>query len=667
MKNRRRENGPALDLLKRLYKAAGRFREAECWSWMWDSDLFGVRNPADGTIYYCSIMGRNGDHFALAAYTGTEGLKGYFRLREEYGQATLLDAFISQTCLSVAFEERELLDEHDRRTLRRVGHHAVGPHPWPQIRSYSPGLDPWYVSAVEAELLIQILEQAQQVALRFKDNPDLLGPPDGGEYLVRVPERGIAGLGWKDEWIRPDMEDELEIPAETPDEVRLARIRQTIPRSTGVWEIDCFYAPGRVVGEGGRPYFPRLTLCVDHDTTMVLGVNASAPAGHREEFSAHVMDCIEQTGVVPSAIMTGTRETARMLDQVASVLGIDVELSDECDGLKEALEGMLEHFGSADDGDSAPPVYGGRSPIEPLPDSRPGGRPSDIRPQERPPTKDSPSKQASLGGFPLELSAGFDPSLAAGLIHAPFDPEKSPLVIRADVDDASFGAAKLLDHVSVYMDLVRENEPVKLTQKGNLPLRLVRELRDRGVPVHEDIALPNIPLRSEEDAPYINMIDVLSRMAGLTKNRHRSLALTAKYKKSFQYQGAAKLYRHLLEVYATKYNWAVEDGYDVSWLIQRGFGFSLFLVQGYGTEKRFARFYSDTFSGAFPSVLEDFDYSGRGTALEDYHRCYYLRVLKRFMLRFGLIDIEEQKKGLSAQVLSTDLFGKIFAWDFAPR
>ncbi|MFA4948800.1 MAG: hypothetical protein WC674_09900 [Candidatus Krumholzibacteriia bacterium] len=332
------------DLLTRLYGAARAFREIECWRWMWDSDLFGVQNPVDGEISYCCIMGRNGEHFAISAYTGTEGLESYYRIADSETHFERYESYFSQICLAVSFEDREILNPEDVRMLRQTGYTARGPHVWPQIRSHGPGLEPWYVNAEEAASLIHILEQAIQVALRFKENPDLLDSPGGEEYLVRIPEEGPNGLEWRDGWVLPPVADEPPDIAAPLDEVRMARIKKTIPRSSNVWEMGCFYAPGRVVGEGVRPYFPRMTLFVDHESGLVLFAHSSEPGRFPEQFPAHIMGSIEKTRMIPATMLTGEIETLRMLAPIASALGFEAELSDDLPCLTEAIESMFEYF-----------------------------------------------------------------------------------------------------------------------------------------------------------------------------------------------------------------------------------------------------------------------------------------------------------------------------------
>ena len=140
-----------------------------------------------------------------------------------------------------------------------------------------------------------------------------------------------------------------------------------------------------------------------------------------------------------------------MLEPVAAALGIDVELTEDLDRLTEAAESLIDYFntGESAETDEQPQLESGR-------------------PQER--------------GLPFPGFEELSPMEADGLLFSPFDPEASPLLINTNVDDAAIGKVQFLDHIIRYLDLIREREPVKLTQKGNLPLKLVRELRDMNIP-----------------------------------------------------------------------------------------------------------------------------------------------------------------------------------------
>ena len=217
-----KEREPSVQILKDLYAAADRFKEIQCWNWMWDSDLFAVQNPLTGEIGYCCVMGMEGEHFAVAAYLGTEGLKSYNRLMGGNFLYTYLDNFISQRCLSVSFENKSLLDDNDREIIKKIGYKTTGRNAWPQFRSFTIGYEPWFPNADESVFMIQIMEQAIDVALRFKENEDLLIPSHRDECLVRVPVAKQGNLEWHDRWLKLEIPEAVGDYQEPLDEVRLA-------------------------------------------------------------------------------------------------------------------------------------------------------------------------------------------------------------------------------------------------------------------------------------------------------------------------------------------------------------------------------------------------------------------------------------------------------------
>jgi len=197
------DKSPSIQEWRDLYDAAREFKKIESWNWMWDSDIFGVQNPVSGEIGYCCIMGKLGEHFALAVYLGTEGLEGYSKVQLEEVDPYSIDAFHLQKCLMASFEDREFLRKEDLQVIKRLGLKFRGRDSWPLFRNYWPGYFPWYLTSEEAKYLTIALHQTIDVALRFKNDPEMLTPPAENQYLVRVPEKEKGGLRWRDDWLEP--------------------------------------------------------------------------------------------------------------------------------------------------------------------------------------------------------------------------------------------------------------------------------------------------------------------------------------------------------------------------------------------------------------------------------------------------------------------------------
>src|SRR3989442_1138669 len=74
---------PTLAEWRSLYDAAMRFKDGAPWRWVADDQNFGIRNPEDGVVSYCSIMGHGRMQFGLAVYPGDVGRLTMFRMQHD--------------------------------------------------------------------------------------------------------------------------------------------------------------------------------------------------------------------------------------------------------------------------------------------------------------------------------------------------------------------------------------------------------------------------------------------------------------------------------------------------------------------------------------------------------------------------------------------------------
>jgi len=332
---------PSIQEWKDLYEAAIQFKKIKCWDWMWDSDIFGVQNPVTGEIGYCCVMGGAGEHFALAVYQGSEGLNGYLTLQSGK-KPSLQDILSLQKLLMASFEDRDLLQKEDIQLTKKINLKFSGPDSWPLFRSYLPGYHPWYLTGEEARCLTLCLWQAIDVSLRFKGDPKKLTPPTGNRYLVRVPKKDKTGLSWRDVWMEPLPLQKKEIIAEPIDEVRLEKIKRRIPDRQGVWEVDYFYYPSPIRDKEERPYYPYITLWVDQHSGFILRHNLAKPAECMSEFQVNFFKLAEKRKILPREILVKKEETLKLLEPIASELGINVRRVKELKMLEEAQASMRE-------------------------------------------------------------------------------------------------------------------------------------------------------------------------------------------------------------------------------------------------------------------------------------------------------------------------------------
>jgi hypothetical protein len=342
------EKAPTISDWKALYQAALEFKEIEAWTWMYDSDVFGVQDPVTGEIGYCCIMGALGEMFALAVYLGSEGLESYMRIASEppLDPAEAFEELLLQKCLMVSFGSRDELTKEDRQVIKRLGLKFRGRTAWPLFRSHRPAYHPWYLTADEARFLTLALQQAREVCLRFKEDPTLFDPPREELWFVRVSEETEEGISWKDAWLEPAPLEEEELPPVPIDELRLARLKKAAHFMPAIWEMDFFLSPSAVQEKRGeRPYYPYMTMTVDHGSGFIFGTDLASPGTHLERFPERFLALVERLKRLPVELWVKKEEAYDLLEPITSRLGIELYLVDELEALEDARAALGRFLG----------------------------------------------------------------------------------------------------------------------------------------------------------------------------------------------------------------------------------------------------------------------------------------------------------------------------------
>lgn len=334
------EKKPALDAWEGLYRAAVAFRNLKPWEWMWEQDVFGVRNPLNGEIGYCIVTGALGEHFSLGVYLGDRGLDGYQKMA--YGDLEPFDAVLSQDCLMASFEGRDCLDPEDLQVIKELGLRFRGPASWPLFRRYEPGYLPWFLNEREAGFLSLALEQAREVALRCRKNPQSLVPQEAKGILVRTPHPHGNRHSWHDEWVQP-----VPLPPKTAtngsfNEVRAQKIKKLNLKPKGFWEAGFFSAPIPIEEGDVKPFYPYVLLIVEHQSGMVLGLDVRHHSRYQKEFRDLLLNTVERSNSLPREIRVLSEEALQLLQPVAGRMNVKVRQYKRLSRLEQARESILE-------------------------------------------------------------------------------------------------------------------------------------------------------------------------------------------------------------------------------------------------------------------------------------------------------------------------------------
>ena len=326
-----------LEEFRRLYEAAQAFKEQAPWEWMFEDEIFGIRNPETGDIGYASVMGRLGEHLALGVYLGSEGLIGFYQLSagEEQDNADLL---LEIPHLEASFEDREVLSDKDRQVIKSLGLRFRGRQEWPLFRSYVPGYFPWFLTPGEARFLTAALQQALDVATRLRDNPSLLEPLQPGHLMIR----SLGDRGWIDEWVEP-----ASIQVRRPPELRaesVVALREKFVIQP--WRLEADLYGMSAIRERGdrRPYLGYHLLIVESRSGFIVGGDLLVADPSFEEMWVQIpgrfIGAMTRLGSLPSEIVVRSEKLRYYLEPVAEQLGIKIRRS----GRLPALDNVRREF-----------------------------------------------------------------------------------------------------------------------------------------------------------------------------------------------------------------------------------------------------------------------------------------------------------------------------------
>lgn len=351
------------------YDLAYAFRKAKPWKKIDENELFAVRVPSAAggaeTIGYCCLMGRDGEHMALAVYPGAEGFSSYRRLAGNafaflMESSPITPELFQQDCIQCSMEQQDQFTPEDLDEVRAYckASHAPFRKPYPQFSRYRPWCMPWAVTepddwnAIETALLVvdklgEALKKTSKVALGL--HPILVGlhddtyapmqiglfdePIDDGD-AVTIPLFSIVDGELKSEQIPLPPYTETVFAPPRVDELSVARLKKG--KQKGVFQCEVVRSPMPVDGE--PPYLPALLMTVDREGLLrspVMGEGVDYdPTAMLNEFIGYL------DGERPRTIKVRTEETRILLEEFCKKAGIRLQVTDKLDLLDEAMENL---------------------------------------------------------------------------------------------------------------------------------------------------------------------------------------------------------------------------------------------------------------------------------------------------------------------------------------
>ena len=336
------------DLYRKIYLVADEIRQMEPWQWMYESDLFGVKIPGNNRVYFVSVMGAEGQFFALSAYKGYQGLAQFLDFHE-HAETMPPETILTIPHLMLSFADREMLSREHLDTIKLSGVNFRGKGKWPHLEEFVPGFTPVFPEGEALSDLPLLLDQVALVLHRAKEDPGCLfreGDPFDA-ILVRTPSGSSGRLKWEDRYETFDPEwggkgFHIDYSRKTRAEVsRLSEGPQVV-------QVDLMMLPTPVKEKGKKGYFPFMLLLVDKQSAMVPGMAMLAPQpdlhNMYESIPQKFLEEIINLGFRPKKIEIRSELLFVLLQEVLKEAYCSPERVEQMPQLDEAVESLRSHL-----------------------------------------------------------------------------------------------------------------------------------------------------------------------------------------------------------------------------------------------------------------------------------------------------------------------------------
>ncbi len=318
-----KQNEAKLDEWKLLYQAFDKFKNLECWQWIYDSDLFGFENPDDKMIGYCCVLGKLGRFKGLAVYEGTEGLNSYLKICDDQNH-DVFELIPKQKCLIASIEKSTQLEEDDFKIIDQLDLQFANDH-YPLFRNHLPDYLPWYLTSYDVKFLTLALEQTIDIATRAKNNKKLITKNET-EYLIRVFEKDK----WQDRYIDPNnIPDKLEnkkLNIPIIENNLLDQIKKVKMDSEQIWELSYINIPEPIQENNERPYYPYIIAIIVEDSITPIGIEICDFQKTTIRLPAIFMNTCLENECVPSKVIVNNDVIFELLKMIAKELKIKLSV-----------------------------------------------------------------------------------------------------------------------------------------------------------------------------------------------------------------------------------------------------------------------------------------------------------------------------------------------------
>ncbi len=262
-----------LEQWEQLYEVAIRIKALKPWLYLWDTDLVTVLLPKYPEPFFCSVMGKAGDCFAIGTYAGYDALEGFYYIAHN-PKVALPQLIRYQNNLMLYLGDREELTKSELQIIKDLGIKFRGKNEWIYFRSFETGYVPHNLDQPQVVELTYVLQQLLMVLDGFIENKIAVDFEKGEVLFRRFDKKTESWLNFAAPKMRPPrkctsilIEDELLI-------AKLAKLAAT----DNEIELDTLYLNAAIEDkEFDKPFLANLLIIADRGSGMIVNQTMLTP------------------------------------------------------------------------------------------------------------------------------------------------------------------------------------------------------------------------------------------------------------------------------------------------------------------------------------------------------------------------------------------------------
>lgn len=330
----RKEAG--LEPWRKLYEVTRLIGSLQPWDYLWDMDVVTLVLPEYEQPFFVSVMGRNGECYAITVMEGPEALRGFYRLAEsrEIPPGQLIRYQNNLTCY---FGDRDELSKAERDRIKALGLKFRGRNQWIFFRAFERGYAPHTMDEEQVLKLTRVFQELF-MALRALLEHGIAVDFEKGQTLYRCfdPEQKL----WLTSAMPRFMPSPQYLVPVLEDEVMAARLKRQ-KKVKEKLEIDTLFLDTFIdESKSGRPTIPILLILASRSSGMILDQEFLDPGD--DEVAAvlgQVIDYIEDSGR-PQKIFVRDEEMAHLLSDLCRRVDIPIAI----EGSLQVIDDFAENF-----------------------------------------------------------------------------------------------------------------------------------------------------------------------------------------------------------------------------------------------------------------------------------------------------------------------------------